>query len=290
MNSPSPSPTATLAGLAVGDGHPVRLMGVINVSPESFFKGSVASTSRAIGRAARQIAEAGADFIDVGAMSSAPYLDTHIPEREEARRLAAAVAIVKNEADLPISADTFRAGPAEAALAAGARILNDITGLKGDPAMGALARHAEGLILMAHPARAQGAPKGPVKTVIQALREALAAAQAHKIPPRRLVLDPGIGFFRKMKIPWWKWDVAVLGQLADLKSLERPLLVGVSRKSFIGQLLGGAPPDERLAGSLAAAAIAVLNGANIIRTHDVAETKQAIRVAEALKGGARDPK
>jgi dihydropteroate synthase len=276
-----------LAGVEVGDGLPVAVMGALNVSPESFHRGSVHTADDALLRAAEAMVEAGAVILDVGARSTAPYLATEIDEEEERDRLGHAVALLAAKIPVPLSADTARPAPARAALEAGARILNDVTAL-ADPAIAALAgAHGAGLILMASPAAARsddwttGPPLAAVRTI---LASGLARARAAGIPDSRLVLDPGVGFFRGGRTAWVDWDVAVLAGLAALADLGRPLGVGVSRKSFLGALTGRATPGERLAASLAATAVAVLHGAALVRTHDVAETRDAVRVAERLRG------
>jgi dihydropteroate synthase len=123
----------------------------------------------------------------------------------------------------------------------------------------------------------------PVATVRELLDQSLRAARAAGVPEDRVVVDPGIGFFRRAAIPWHAWDFAILRQLRELRVLGRPILVGLSRKSFIGHLLDRSDPADRLPGSLAATAVAVLNGAHLIRTHDVGVTRDAVRVAEALR-------
>lgn len=273
----------TLAGVAVGKNEPVRLMGVINASPESFFKGSVRTDARAIKEAAKRIEGDGADFIDIGAMSSAPYLTTKIPEQQEARRAAAAVEAAAAVVKIPISIDAFRAWPAIEALKAGARIVNDITGLAGDPNMGAVMKNAQGAILMAHPMSLPKKYGSPAGATLQILLQSINRARHAGVSPNHIVVDPGIGFFRETGMPWWQWDLAVLKGIARLGKLGAPVLAGVSRKSFIGEILKIKDPDDRLAGSLAATAAAVLNGAAIIRTHDVRETREAVRLAERLK-------
>ncbi len=273
---------ANLAGVEVGDGFPVRLMGAINVSPESFYQESVALSEDALRRLAAQMAAEGADLIDVGAMSTAPYLAGAIPEAEERRRLASAVRILRQAVDLPISVDTARSGAALAALDAGASVINDVSGFRADPAMAeAAARRAGGLILMASEVLPGAAD--PVETVVGLLRESCADSDAAGIARDRVVLDPGIGFFRKAALSWEAWDCQVIRRLGELRVLERPILIGVSRKSFIGKVLGRPDAADRLPGSLAATTVSVLNGAHIIRTHDVGATRDAIRMAEALR-------
>lgn len=273
---------ANLAGVELGDEHPVRLLGVINVSPESFYAGSVASDATALrDRAQRMVAE-GADLIDVGAMSTAPYKQTILDEEEEVRRLGVGVAAVRKAVAVPISADTSRAAAARAALDSGAQVLNDVTGLRGDPAMGELAaRRAAGVIIMATPTGSEAPP--PLPAVRTRLAESLHLVWRVGMPSHRVVLDPGIGFFRNAGMPWHEWDCEVLRRLGELADLGHPIAVGVSRKSFLGKLTDHSAPEERLPASLAATAVAIVNGAHAIRTHDVAATRDAVRVAEALR-------
>ncbi len=272
---------ANLAGVEVGDEFPVRLVGVLNVSPESFYSGSVAVGRRALQKQAVRMVEEGAEILDVGAMSTAPYLRGAIEEREEVRRMTAAVAAVREVVRVPVSVDTQRSRVAAAALEAGAAIINDVSGLRHDAAMAAVARQARGLVLMA----AEHGPSTarPLSMIVMLLRQALRRAQRARIASRQIVLDPGIGFFRNAAVPWHELDCIVLAELARLRRLGHPLLVGVSRKSFIGRLTQRADAGERLAGSLSAAALAVYNGAALLRTHDVAATRDAVRVAQAVR-------
>jgi len=278
---------ATLAGVTVGDGEPVVVMGALNVSPESFYGGSVYIGDQGLLRAALAMVEAGATLVDVGARSTAPYRETEITEDDERDRLARAVSLLAGKLPVPVSADTARPGPARAALEAGARVLNDVTGL-ADPRVARLvAEHEASVILMASPGPGDEGAADPIATVSRALEAARERARASGIPDERVVLDPGIGFFRDGAIPWHEWDARVLARLGELRPLARPLGVGISRKSFVGALTGRQAPAERLAGSLAATAVAVWNGAALIRSHDVAETLDAVRVAERLRGARR---
>jgi dihydropteroate synthase len=232
------------------------------------------------------MARAGAAFIDVGAMSTAPYLATGITETQEAERLAWVVDLLVRKLDCPVSADTSRSGPARAALDAGARIINDVTGLTGDRELGALvAQSGAGLILMA--GERDGAPsENAIDQVCGLLRQSLDFARDAGVDPALIAVDPGIGFFRNQLIPWHQWDCDVLAQLPRLRSLGHPICVGVSRKSFIGAIAGADDPQQRLPGSLAATAAAVVAGAHLIRAHDVEETVQAVKVAEAIRRSA----
>jgi len=282
MSNPSTPLLSSLAGLRVGDQAPVRVMAVLNVSPESFYQGSVRTSLEHLAETAQAMTSIGADIIDIGAMSTAPYLKTHISAEEETERLARAVEAVSSCVTVPISADTKRAAPAQAALTAGAHIINDVSGLKNDPAIaGLITESGAGLIIMAsEPTPRKGTPMARVQT---ALEESLQIAAHARIPRDHIVLDPGIGFFRQPEIAWDEWDCTVLRELTRLRVLGFPLLVGVSRKSFIGKILNQPNAQDRLIGSLACAAIAVSNGAHIIRAHDVKETIEAVRIAERLR-------
>lgn len=278
-----PSPLLSqLAGLEVGDGVPVRVMAVLNVSPESFYQGSVHVGPERLIEVTRAMVDAGANIIDIGAMSTAPYLKTHVAEEEEAARLSQAINMIAGQVNVPISADTKRAQPARAALAAGARIINDVGGLKHDPEMAEVIAHSgAGVIVMASEITPQAGT--PITRIRATLKESLQIAAQVGIPRDQIVLDPGIGFFRQPGIPWDEWDCIVLRELSSLRSLGFPLLVGASRKSFIGKILHQPNVADRLIGSLACAAIAVYNGAHIIRAHDVKETVEVVRMVERLR-------
>jgi dihydropteroate synthase len=274
---------ATLAGVHLGDGVPVVVIGALNVSPGSFYSGSVVTKADDLLRAAERMAREGASLLDVGAMSTAPYLSGSISASEEAERLGWAVGILASKLGVPVSADTSRAEPARAALQAGAAIINDVRGLTADPALASLVASADaGVILMASE---RGGAEGerPVDTVLDLLEESMRIAAQAGIRRERVVVDPGIGFFRRRGIAWHEWDCEILAALGRLRALGRPICVGVSRKSFIGEIAGEPDPGRRLPGSLAAVAAAALGGAHVIRAHDVAETVQAVRVAESIR-------
>jgi len=273
---------ATFAGVSLGRGIPVAVMGALNVSPESFHAGSVHTEGDDLVAAALAMVDAGAALIDVGARSTAPYGGSTIADEEECQRLARAVEALTTKVSVPISADTARLGAARAALDAGARVINDVSGLR-DPAVASLvSERRAGVILMAFPASAPSSTR-PIATVKALLKEAAERAKIAGIPNERVVLDPGIGFFRDERMVWDQWDSAVLAGLGELEDLGRPLCVGVSRKSFLGAITGRVRTADRLAGSLAATAVAVWNGAALIRTHDVAETLDAVRVVERIR-------
>ena len=276
---------ALLGTVAVGADAPVAVMGALNVSPESFYAGSVHRRLDDLLAAALSMVEAGASLVDVGARSTAPYRASDIDEAQEADRLGRAVELLAAKVSVPIAADTARRQPAARALEAGAAILNDQTGL-ADARLAELARHhGASVILMASPAGSVPVAHAhdPVTGVRTCLQVILERARAAGIPDERIVLDPGIGFFRATAVPWDVWDTTVLAGLQALTALGRPLCVGVSRKSFLGAITGQRDPGQRLPASLAAAAVAVINGAAVIRAHDVAQTRDAVRVAERLR-------
>jgi dihydropteroate synthase len=275
---------AVIAGVPVGDRHPPRVMAVINVSPESFYPGSVARGAVEAAERAVLAERLGADFIDVGGRSTAPYKRTEIPVDEEVRRVVEAVRAIKENTSVkaPVSVDTFNARVAEAAIEAGADIVNDVRGLKGDPGMArVVAEYGVPVIVAAHKPSVPE-DSSPIAIVLEALRESLEIAGRAGVDESRVVVDPAIGFFRPRSPPWYVWDSTVLANLRVLRCFGRPILVGVSRKSFLGAITGRERPEERLPASLAAAAVAVYNGAHIIRTHDPAETRDAALVARFI--------
>jgi dihydropteroate synthase len=277
-------PEARLGGIPVGGDHAVVVIGALNVSPESFYAGSVHRDRDALVRAGVAMVRGGAAILDVGARSTAPYLDTAVNDGEEAERLARAVETLVAKVGVPVSVDTARPAAARAALEAGATIVNDVTALS-EPLVGRLAcEHDASLLLMASPgAMRRASPSAvPLHTVRAILTEAAHRACVAGIAADRVVFDPGIGFFRDEAIAWDVWDATVIEHLDALLDLGRPLCVGVSRKSFLGAITGRSDPAARLPASLAATAIAVARGAAAIRTHDVPATVDAVRVAERL--------
>jgi dihydropteroate synthase len=279
--SVSPRPRAaedasgTLARL-LGMGRPV-VMGILNVTPDSFSDGGrFLDPGAAIAHARRMVAE-GADIIDVGAESTRPYGSaTPVSASEEAQRLGPVLAAVAG-LGVPVSIDTMKAQVAASALATGAGIVNDVWGLQRDPDMaGVVARHGVPVIVMHN--RATADPALDIMADIAAFfARSLDLAERAGIARDRIVLDPGIGFG---KTP--EQSLACIARLDAWSGFNLPLLVGASRKRFIDSIVRSAP-GERLAGSLAAHLVAVERGAAIIRTHDVAPTVQALAVAAAIR-------
>ena len=256
------------------------IMGVLNVTPDSFYDGGrFFDHQQAMEHAERLVAE-GADILDIGGESSRPGSDP-VSAAEELRRVGRLIETLASNLNVPISIDTCQAETAARCLELGATMVNDITGLR-DPAMReVVARHDVPAVIM----HMQGEPKTMQQApsygdVVSDVKDFLArrACDAAAAGVRQVIVDPGIGFGKTVA-----HNMELLRRLQEFSDLPYPLLVGVSRKSSIGQITG-ASPDERLPGTLAATAIAVLNGANIVRVHDVKECKQAVRMAEAVRG------
>ncbi len=268
----------TIAGITVGDAHPVRIMGAINLSRESFYKGSVTEQGNVVPVAEQMVAE-GADFIDVGARSTWPLADK-ITKEEERKRLIPALEQLTGNVDVPISVDTQCADLARDALEMGARIINDVSGLTADPGMAEVVHEYGCPVVVMASDRVPGDVIG-MDAVMQSLDRIIKKAEDTGIAPEQIIIDPAIGKWVPEKVPIY--DFETIDQLERLKVFGKPVLAAISRKSLIGEVLDK-PPADRLMGSIAATAIAVYKGAHIIRTHDVAGTVDAIRVAEAIKG------
>ncbi len=261
------------------------VMGVLNVTPDSFSDGGRFLEPAAALARAREMLDEGADLIDVGAESTRPGA-APVPADEQLVRLAPVVEVLAGEPRATLSIDTADARVAERALALGAHVVNDVSAL-GDPAMaGVVAGSGAGLVLM----HMQGVPRtmqddpryeDVAREVRAFLAARLEAAVAAGIPAERIALDPGLGFGKSAR-----HNLELLARLEELGALGRPLLVGASRTRFLGAVLD-LPVDQRLEGGLAAAAIAALHGARIVRTHDVRATARALRVAEAIAGARR---
>jgi dihydropteroate synthase len=261
------------------------VMGVVNVTPDSFSDGGrFFAPGAAVAHARRLLAE-GADLLDLGAESTRPGA-APVTTAEQIRRLAPVIEALVTDPRACLAVDTANAEVADRALELGARVVNDVTAF-ADPGMAAVvARTGAGLVLMhlaGTPATMQQDPR--YEDVAREVREHLAgrleAARAAGVPAGHVVLDPGIGFGKTVQ-----HNFELLARLGELKSLGRPLLIGVSRKSFLGRTLE-LPVDQRLEGGLAAGAVAVFLGARIVRTHDVAATVRAVRIADALRGARR---
>jgi len=260
---------------------PAIVMGIVNVTPDSFSDGGrFLDTSRAVEHALFMI-EQGAEILDIGGESTRPGAEP-VAETEELERVIPVIKQLAQRVSVPISIDTVKPGVARAALDAGASIVNDIAANRTDPALWQIVAEAGAGYICMHmqgtPQTMQNAPhyEDVVREVGGFFRQKLQELASHGIPPEQVVLDPGIGFGKALE-----HNLQLLANLGSLMELTRPLMLGVSRKSFIGKVVE-ADASRRLPGSLACACLGVQAGANIIRTHDVPETVQAVRVAEAI--------
>jgi dihydropteroate synthase len=264
-------------------GRGVLVMGIVNVTPDSFSDGGRFTAVETAVAHALELARQGADILDVGGESTRPNA-VPVDLEEELRRVVPVVRELATRTDLPLSVDTYKAETARQAMEAGAHIINDITALRGDAKMAEIVRtFGAGLVLM----HMQGSPatmqQNPVyddvtNDVVGFLEARLQAAAELGIAGSQVVLDPGVGFGKTAE-----HNLELLARLAELQRLGRPVCLGVSRKGFMGRLLGR-PTTERLASSLAAVCHAMAGGtAQIVRVHDVAETRDAVRLFQALK-------
>jgi dihydropteroate synthase len=259
-----------------------KLMGVVNVTPDSFSDGGLYSDPEAAIAHGRELATAGAEILDVGGESTRPGAEP-VDAEEELRRV---VPVVRGlgEVGSRISVDTSKAPVADAALEAGAEIVNDVTALRGDPAMASVCAERGATVVLMHmlgePRTMQDDPRyGDVVNEVKAfLAERLAAAVAAGIAAEKVWLDPGIGFGKTAA-----HNMELLRRLGELRELGRPLVIGTSRKSFIGKVDGSAA-GERLGGTIASSVLAAAEGADVLRVHDVAEVRQALAVATAILG------
>ncbi|MDP7982355.1 MAG: dihydropteroate synthase [Conexivisphaerales archaeon] len=274
---------ARLGNIEVGEDLPVRIMGALNASPESFYRGSVVGTPDDALRIASSMIEEGADIIDVGGMSTAPYVEARSVSPEvEASRVVPIVRALSRELGAVVSVDTVRASVAEAAIGAGAEVVNDVSGCRADPSMARVIADSGASAVLGVREDETPVSGTPVETVRRGLSSSLGACASSGVDPSRLAIDPGVGFFRT-GVEWHRWDSEVVGGIRRLYPLLRPVVIGVSRKSFIGRILGLPDPGERLTGTVAAEAIAVFAGAHVVRAHDVREAVQAARLGEALR-------
>ncbi len=258
-------------------------MGVLNVTPDSFSDGGkFLDVPRALDQALRLQAE-GADWIDVGGESTRPGAKKLSASDEKKRVLPVVRALVK-ALKIPLSIDTYKAEVARAAVGEGAQMVNDVGALRLDPAMApTLAKLKVPVVLMHMKGRPRTMQKNPVYAdligeILAFFKERMAFAKRQGIAEERLLFDPGFGFG---KGPWH--NIELTRKLGAFKALGRPLVFGPSRKSTLGLLLGGLPPEERLEGSLAAVTAGVLNGADMVRVHDVKNVLRAVKIADALR-------
>lgn len=270
-----------LAGRGADD--PALIMGIINTTPDSFSDGGRFLDPADAVREAGHMLAAGACILDIGGESTRPGAE-RVAEAEEIRRVLPVIEQIAADCDALISIDTVKPGVADAAFGAGAHILNDVQGLQGDPALsGIAAAHGAGIIAMHNPGllgASSGIEGDPVEACLRFFETSLEIAVRAGIQEDRIALDPGIGFGKSLE-----QNLALIGRLDELMMFGKPLLVGTSRKSFIGKLLDR-DVNERLGGTLTTNVIAAMAGAAILRVHDVAEHYDAVRMVAAVQAAA----
>ena len=287
--SPRPRVRLRLGGRELELGDRTLIAGIINCTPDSFYQDSrQPGPTEAVARY-HQVVEEGADWVDVGGESTRPGAEAVTAEEEWARIAPVVEAARRAGHPIPLSVDTTKAVVASRALDAGAALLNDVSALRFDPSLAELAARCGAALVLMHmrgtPRTMQQAPHyddllGEIRAE---LTTAIETARAHGVAPEQIVVDPGIGFGKTAE-----HNLEILRRLNELSLLGRPVLVGCSRKSFIGAVLD-LPPAERLEGTLAAHSIAALQGAHIVRVHDVRAHVRALGVADAVRAGRLRP-
>jgi len=257
------------------------IMGVLNVTPDSFSDGGLyADAGIAVNQAKEMVAQ-GADIIDIGGESSRPGSDP-VPMDEELRRVLPVIKRLAQESDVPISIDTYKSTVAEHALKAGAHIVNDISGLNFDPNMAKVAADYGAPVILMH---IQGTPKNMqispkyhslISEIISYLRNSIEHAETVGVSPEKIIIDPGIGFGKTME-----HNLEIIRRLKEFRCLGKPILIGTSRKSFIGKILD-LPVEERVEGTLATVVASIINGADILRVHDIKQVQRAVRMTDVI--------
>ena len=275
-----------LASRALVLGERTLVMGVLNVTPDSFSDGGKFLAPAAAVERALAMEKAGADILDLGGESTRPGSEG-ISAEEELSRVRPILEALHGRLKIPISIDTRKARVAEEAIAAGAEIINDVTGLKADPGIADVARrHRAPLILMhmrGEPRTMQEQPfaRNVLRDVMEGLKRSAAAARRGGVPKSQIIVDPGIGFGKN-----YAQNYELLARLGELHRLGLPILIGTSRKAFLGHTLGEKNAGDRMWGTAATVAASILNGAHIVRVHDVAEMVQVARVADRIAAAA----
>ncbi len=269
-------------GRTLDFGHKTYVMGILNCTPDSFYPSSRSATLKDAQKTAGEMIEAGADIIDVGGESSRPGSDP-VPQEQEIRRVIPVIQALRGSSDIMISVDTRKKEVAERALDAGADIVNDISGLRHNEELARLVAHRRVPVILMHmrgtPKTMQKQPyyKNTISEILRELQPSVAAALGAGIDPGMIIIDPGIGFGKRIQD-----NLRIIKELASLKSLKFPILVGLSRKGFIGEILDR-PVERRLIGTITANTLAILNGANIIRVHDVADAVEMVTIIDSVR-------
>jgi len=259
------------------------LMGVLNVTPDSFSDGGLYFNISVAIEKAHRMAEEGADIIDIGGESTRPGSE-QITTEEELKRIIPVIEALAREIRIPISIDTYKSEIARGALDAGASMVNDISGLRFDPKMPEVVSQYDVPVVIMHikgtPGDMQQNPQyeALIPEIMDYLRAGITIARKAGIPDDKIVIDPGIGFGKT-----YEDNLKIIHDLHEFTFFRKPILIGPSRKAFIGKILGDVPVTDRLEGTAAAVSVSIMNGANIIRVHDVKEMVKVAKVADAIK-------
>ncbi|MHA1224288.1 MAG: dihydropteroate synthase [Candidatus Heimdallarchaeaceae archaeon] len=275
-----------LGELVVGDNHPVRIVGILNLSPTSFYSGSIVSSEEELTKVAARMIEEGADGLDLGAQSTRPIqiyggegrVDSETELNMIKKALKPVLDVVSCYENIEVSVDTTRSVVANYALKKDVKIINDISGFKKDKQMAKLIADFNAYcVIMA--AKKEPGDVFILPEIIEELRKSISIGENAGIKKDRVSIDPGIGSWEARD---YHHDYNIIKNLRDFRELGKPIYLGISRKTSIGKVLDNAPPEERLFGTIGATIVAIVNGAHIIRTHDVKPTREAIRVAETI--------
>jgi dihydropteroate synthase len=260
-----------------------HIMGILNVTPDSFSDGGLYFDKSTAVKRALQMVEEGADIIDIGGESTRPGSEP-ITIEEELKRTIPIIEVLSKKVKIPLSIDTYKSEVAKRALDAGASMVNDISGLRFDPKMPAVVSEYKVPVVIMHirgtPRDMQQNPvyEALIPEIMDYLRIGITMAREAGISEDMIVIDPGVGFGKT-----FEHNLQIIHNLQELTLLRKPVLIGLSRKAFIGKILGDVPVTERLEGTAAAVAISIMNGANIIRAHDIKEMVKVVKVADAIK-------
>ena len=273
-----------IAGIKIGDPYKVRLLGIINLSKESFFKQSISTDPEDVIKKVGKFIDEGADFIDIGARSTAPGVKP-IPIKEELEQLLPSLKAILKNYEIPVSVDTQYSDIADKALNLGAQIINDVSGFKTDPKIiDTIVDHEADVIIMASK-KIPGDCLGIAQT-IQELKNSIKKIEDKGLKTTKIIIDPGIGKWIPQKHSYY--NLELIDKLQEFRILKKPILVGISRKSFIGDVLNYPNPKDRLIGTFACTSIAVYNGAHIVRTHDINGTRDIVDMVWKLKNYESD--
>ena len=259
-------------------------MGILNVTPDSFSDGGLFFNEQSAVEQALRMVKEGADIIDVGGESTRPGAKS-VSVKEEIKRVVPVIKALARKVKVPISIDTCKAKVADEAVSAGASIINDISGLRFDKEMAKVAAHHKVPVVIMHiqgtPGNMQKNPvyKALIPEIMDCLREGIDIALKAGVSDDMIIIDPGIGFGKTVE-----HNLEIINRLDEFNGFEKPILLGPSRKSFIGRLLGDLPATDRLEGTAAAIAIGISKGANIIRVHDIKEMSRVAKIADAITG------